>query len=135
MSNPLSRFLVRGLRDADERLAAFLQPARYDKADSYLAQSGTVRTFNSFTRVLERWWRASVTRQALTATMDEWRQQGWRSRYEALGLALLMAVTVHVGFTLIEGPRPGWFWLLIPALTAGFALVLLAASRASRSDP
>ncbi len=55
-------------------------------------------------------------------------------RYRAVGAVLITAVVVHVLLTLLNGPRPGWFWALIPAMVAAFALLLLAGSRSSHSS-
>jgi hypothetical protein len=42
---------------------------------------------------------------------------------------LLIAAITHITLTMIDGPRPGWFWTLLPGLVIAFALLLLAASR------
>ena len=50
-----------------------------------------------------------------------------------VAFVLLTAVIAHVALILIQGPRPGWFWIVIPAMAAAFALLVLAGSQSVRS--
>jgi len=55
-------------------------------------------------------------------------------RYFAIGLMLIVAVSVHVVASVMRGDRPGWAGWIIPALTAVFAVVVLIASRLMASS-
>ena len=127
----VTRFFTLGMQDADRRVAAALEPRPYHAADRYLETSRLVRGIDRGTRLLSDWWSGSeagrIARSATGAFFSEPRSV----RDRAVGAVLITAVTVHVVLTLVNGPRPGWFWTLIPAMVAMFAVLLLAGSRSS----
>ena len=132
--NALMRFFTLGAADADARVARALAPRPLDKADRYLHSSVVGRHLDRGTLLLESWWRTSVCGRTATDLVDEWRREGWASRYRALGILLLVATATHILLTWLQGPHPGWFWLLIPATVAVFGALLLAAAGAADSN-
>lgn len=131
--NGVMRFFTLGAADADKRVARALAPRPLDGANRYLHSSMIGRHLDRATMLLESWWQASVVGRTAMDIAGDWRRQPWPSRYAALGSVLLIAVATHLIVTLAQGPRPGWFWLLIPAMVLVFGALLLAASRST--DP
>ena len=129
----LKRFLVLGLADADTRIGELLAARPYAATDEYLARSAVVRTFDAVAGRLRAWWLASMTAGAQRALVDEWCRLDWARRYESLAALLLSAVIAHVLLTTVNGPRPGWFWLILPGLAATVAIVILSGLRTRRS--
>lgn len=129
----LGEFWRRGAEDADRRVAGFLAPGPFGAADRYLKSSVVVQRIDRLTRRL--WSLASGSRamRAASALRQAWARAGWRDRYQAIGLVLIVAVGVHLAAILLRGQESGWFWMIVPALAAIFALILLAASRATPS--
>jgi len=102
-------------------------------ADRHVMSSFVVRTFDRFTRMLWSLMSGSETVRAASAARDAWGRAGWSERYRTIGLVLIVAVSVHLAATLMQGQRPGWFWLIVPALTSAFACLLLMASGSTHS--
>ena len=127
----ITRFLSLGMQDADRRIAAALTPRPLAPVDRYLKESVIVRTIDRATERLQAWWLACDTRPVLWSVAATASGPSWRTRYQGVATVVLIAVLVHVSLTLIQGPRPGWFWSLIPALAAALAVLLLAGSRSS----
>lgn len=127
--NAIARFFSFGMQDADRRIAAVLAPPPLASADRYLNTSGIVMTIDRATRRLQAWWRASETGRAAASIAARVGREPRPERYQAIGLILLTAVAVNVAFTLVQGPRPGWFWMFIPAMAATIAALMLAGSR------
>ena len=132
--NALMRFFTLGAADADARVARALAPRPLDEADRYLHSSLVCRHVDRGTLLLESWWRTSVCGRTATDLVDQWRRESWASRYRALGTLLLIATATHVILTWLQGPRPGWFWLVIPAMVAAFGAVLVAAAGPADSN-
>ena len=131
--NALSRFIRFGAQDADRRMAAILAARPVAVADRHLRSSVVVRTFDYFTRILRSLMASSETGRAASAARGAWGRAGWPERYRTIGLVLIAAVGVHVAATVMRGPRPGWFWLIVPTLTFAFAFLLVMASRSPHS--
>ncbi|MEX2269855.1 MAG: hypothetical protein WD690_00195 [Vicinamibacterales bacterium] len=131
--NALARFITFGAQDADRRMAAILAARPAAVADRYLMSSVVVRGFDRFTRVLRSVMSSSETGRVAFAAHNAWGRADWPERYRTIGLVLLLAVGVHVAATMMGAQRPGWFWLIVPALTSAFALLLLMASRSTHS--
>lgn len=131
--NPVMRFIVLGLQDADRRVGAVLSPRPLDAIDRYADASQIVKAIDRATETLTQWWRWSRVQTVAMAVVARLRTDSGPN-YRALGSLLLIAVIVNVTLTLIQGPRPGWFWMLIPGMTAAFAVLVLAGSR-SASKP
>lgn len=131
--NALLRFITLGARDADHRVAAALAPRSFAATDRYLLSSIVVRFADRLTRRIQKLWSASVAGGTAFAIHERWRHAAWMERYQTLGLIVVVAAAVHVALTVVQGPRPGWFWLIIPALTSAFAMLLLMASRSTPS--
>lgn len=127
--NALSRLWKSGAADADQRAARMLAPRSSDAADRYLRSSVVVRFLDRVTVRLESWWHASATAQAASIFGELWSREEWAERYRVIGSVLLIAAATHIALTMIQGPRPGWFWMLLPGMVIVFALVLLAGSR------
>jgi hypothetical protein len=131
--NALARFYRRGTADADRRVAAALAPVRTDAIDRYLSNSRFVMAMDGATRRLRDWWLASATGRAASLRRDALLRAPLAVRYRTVAVVVLTAAIAHVSLMLIQGPRPGWFWIVIPAMAAAFALLVLAGSRSARS--
>lgn len=125
----LARLWRCGAADADQRVARILAPRSFREADRYLQSSVVVRFLDRITLQLASWWQGSATAQTLSAIEGQWSSEPWAERYRAIGGVLLSAAATHITLTILQGPRPGWFWMLIPGMVIAFALLLLAASR------
>jgi hypothetical protein len=130
--NTIARFFVLGLQDADRRLSAALAPRPFVEADRYLRGSVIVAAIDRATVVLHDWWQDSAVSRILTATGEMLAEMGKSGRDRAIAILLLTAVSVHVILTLVQGPRPGWFWMVIPTMAVLCASILFSAS--SRSN-
>jgi hypothetical protein len=134
MSSAIARWLTSGMRDADARLARALAPRPSTTTDRYLASSVTIRTIDRLLQRWSEWWPGSLSYRTVIARSAVTGGATWRQRYEFLGWTLLIATVTHVALTMAQGPRPGWYWLVIPLMAIGFgALLLAAAHSASRS--
>lgn len=131
--NALVKFYQRGAEDADRRVAAALAPVRTDAADRYLSTSRFVMAIDGATTRLRDWWRTSATGRALSIGRDAFRRAPLTVRYRTVAVVVLTAVISHVSLMVMHGPRPGWFWIVIPVMAAAFALLLLAGSQSARS--
>lgn len=131
--NSLIRFFARGAADADARVARALAPRPLAEANRYLHDSRAAQFLDSATLLLESWWHASAIARAANEQAGEWHRQHPASRYAALGAAMLIAVATHLVLMVLQGPHPGWYWLLLPAIAAVFGALLLAASRSVNS--
>ncbi len=131
--NSLTRFFTLGAQDADRRVASLLAPRPGEPADAYLMSSAVFRAIDRITRHGQMWWSTSDARRTAAATGRTWSGYSWAVRYRAIGSVLLGAVGVHVALTMIQGPRPGWFWLVIPGMVFAFSLLLLVVSASTRS--
>jgi hypothetical protein len=129
--NALSRVWKHGAADADQRVARTLAPRSFQETDRYLGSSAVVRFLDGLTLKLESWWTLSVTGQAASAIGEQWLRESWVERHRVIGVVLLVAALTHVALTMLQGPRPGWFWMLIPGMVMAFAVVLLAGSRSA----
>lgn len=131
--NALARFLSFGLKDIDSRVAATLTPPMLDDADRYLRDSAIVRTIDRFTIGLQDAWTDSRSGRLSKTLSGELTGQDWATRYQAIGVVVMVAVVTHILLTLVQGARPGWFWLVIPSMAGLFALfVLIASSRSNQ---
>jgi hypothetical protein len=133
--NAFKKFYSLGAEDADRRVAAALTSAPLEPGDRYLKASEFVTAIDLATIRLRDWWSASQACRMLLAAREAFRRETPAVRSQAIASVLLGAVVVHVTLTLAQGPRPGWFWLVVPALTALFAVLLLAGTRSSQSTP
>jgi hypothetical protein len=131
MRSAIARLFRLGMRDADARFAKALTPRPSTSVDRYLASSLAIRTID---RLLQRWsavWPRSITYRRLIAPMGLARNGKWMERYEFLGWTLLIAAMTHVALTMAQGPRPGWYWVVIPSMAIGFGVLLLAAAHSA----
>lgn len=131
--NAFARFVRLGNEDADRRVAAMLSPDDLHGTDRYLKQSRVVSAIDRMTRLPQAWWMSSASGRFVTAMSETFRQSPLNERLGSIGVVVLTAVAAHVALTVVNGARPGWFWLIIPALAALFAALLLAAGRDHRS--
>jgi hypothetical protein len=132
--NALARFIKFGAEDADRRLAAALAPVRDDAADRYLKTSRLVTALDRATGLLRDWWLASAAARVKAAAHASITSLSFSTRYQLLAYVLLIAVLSHVSLMLLQGPRPGWYWMVIPAMTSALAVLLLAGAESSRSE-
>jgi hypothetical protein len=132
--NALKRFWSAGARDADARVAAALAPQRFESADRYLRRSAIVDALDRATIALERWWGASSVGQLSSAFAHTFSRTPLRQQRQQIGVVLIVAVAVHITLMMIQGPRPGWFWLIVPAMAALFGLLLMAGSRSQQQS-
>ncbi len=126
----LQRLWTSGAADADARVRRLLAPRSFHAAEAYLRSSAIVTAVDTATRQLQRWAIHSAAGQTLQSLADHARTLDWPARYETLSLVLAAAAGSHVLLMWLNGPRPGWFWLILPALAVTLALVLLTGSRA-----
>lgn len=133
--NAFKKFYSLGAADADRRVAAALTSAPLDPADRYLQASAFVTAIDLATRRLRDWWLSSAACRMLFAGREAFLRETPAVQSRAIASVLLTAVVVHVTLTMAQGPRPGWFWMVVPALTALFAALLLAGTRSSQSTP
>ena len=133
--NAFKMFFSLGAADADRRVAAALTSAPLEPADRYLKASEFVMAIDLATKRLCDWWFASQACRMLSAARETLLRETPAVRSKAIACVLLSAVAVHVTLTLAQGLRPGWFWIVVPALTTLFAVLLLAGSRSSQSTP
>jgi hypothetical protein len=133
--NAFKKFYVLGAEDADRRVAAALTSAPLEPADRYLKASEFVTAIDLATERLRDWCFASDACQMLLAARESFVRDTPAVRSQAIAGVLLGAVAVHVTLTLAQGLRPGWFWMVVPALTTLFAVLLLAGSRSPQSTP
>jgi hypothetical protein len=131
--NGLIRFISLGAEDADRRIAAALTPRPLEPVDQYLRTSAIVAAIDRATARLAAWWSASEAYR-LWSAVDQNVGKEPVARYRAVAFALLIAVSLNVALTLAQGPRPGWYWLVIPVMAAASAVLLLAGSRSSASS-
>lgn len=131
--NPLRRFFALGMQDADRRVAAMLRHDPLEAADQYLKESAIVRSVDRVTLLWRAWWNDSETRRVVASVIDAFARSSRSERYREAGAVIVTAVVVHVMLTILHGPRPGWFWMVIPGMAAIFALLLLAAAREPRT--
>jgi len=129
--NALKRFYLRGAELADRRVAAALARPSLDAVDQYLKSSVVVTALDRMTIHLQDWWQASEAKQLASTIGDRLEREPAATRRQRLASTILIAVSVYLGLTLLQGGSSGWFWMIIPALAALFAAVLLAASRAA----
>jgi hypothetical protein len=129
--NALTRLFTFGAADADRRVAAFLQPRDHSGAERYLLSSVSLGAFDRATQRLAAWWLDAEAGRAAIVLAGAWSRESQSSRNRRLGIVFLVAVAVHVTLMLWQGPPPGWFWLLIPALAASVAVLLLLAARSA----
>jgi len=130
----LQTFYRRGAEDADRRIAALLALPASGVTDRYLQSSAIVRGIDRITELLRSSLSDSATGRAAAAARAAWQRAQWVERYFAIGLMLIVAVSVHVVASVMRGDRPGWAGWIIPALTAVFAVVVLIASRLMASS-
>ena len=131
--NALRRFLSPGMQDADRRVAAWLTPPSTRATDQYLWSRALVMGMARLARQLQDWLKASRAQHLWQVVRSEFEHDGWNDRYQSVAMLTLVAVAVHVSMTVAQGPRPGWFWLVIPAMAAVFALLALVGTvRAER---
>lgn len=131
--NGLARFFRLGAADADRRVAAALAPLPAEAADRHLKSSRVVGAIDRAMLRLSGWWEASEAARVLSSARDGMTGAAFAGRDHAIAHVMVIAVISHVALMLIQGPRPGWFWLIIPALVSAFAGLLLAGSQSSRS--
>jgi hypothetical protein len=124
-----ARFISNGLAEADRRVATALSTPELADADRYLFDSVIVRTIDSITMRVQGWWAASAARGYTLNFGEAFGGSSWADRYQSIAAILMTAVTVHVVLTLMQGPRPGWFWIVIPSMAAVFAAFALVAAR------
>jgi len=122
------------MADADRRVEAALAPLPLDETDRYLARSALIAAVDRLTRTLQRWWLASEARRILSTIRDEWSRQAAPARYRAIAMLLVTAAATHVLLTLLQGRHEGWFWMVVPATTTLFALLLLAGTQTPSSS-
>lgn len=129
--NALQNFYRSGAAAADHRVADALAPPSLEAADRYLKSSAIVTAIDRATLRLQQWWLASEAWRWCASITDAWQIEPMSRRRQAVAMIVLMAVVVHVMLTLLQGAHYGWFWMIIPALAALYAVVVLAGLRAS----
>lgn len=129
--NALKRFYRFGAEAADRRVADVLQRPELGATDRYLKESAFVAAIDRITLRLQSWWLASEANRLLSLIRVRVSREPVAVRRQSVALMILIAVTVHVTLTLLQGAHAGWLWMILPAMAALFASLLLAGSRAS----
>ena len=124
-----ARLIRHGARNADRRVAAWLAPVSGEATDKYLASSALVRGIDRASRTLSMWWMNSNAARLLSSTNDAWLTMGSVDRTRFVGVVILVAVAVHLAATIAQGPRAGWFWLILPAMAAAIGGLFVAGVR------
>jgi hypothetical protein len=132
--NSIVRFWRLGAADADARVARRLAPRPFDAADRYLRSSAVVQWFDGVTIGFQRLWQSSHARQAASAIARVWSRKSRPMRHRSTGAAMLAAALTHIVLTVMQGARPGAYWLVIPAIATTLGVVFLLASRAADSS-
>ena len=131
--NAFVRFFSIGGREIDQRVARVLAAPPLERADRYLGESAIVRAIDRATLRLTDWWNASTTARMLNEYASGLAARRWTERYRMIAVTLFTAVATHIVLTLVQGPRPGWFWMVIPAMAIVLATFALLASSRSES--
>ena len=131
--NALERFYVVGAESADRRVAAALAPPPLDAVDRYLKASAFVMAIDRLTIRLRECWRSSEAKQLSAMIVDRADREPLAVRRQGIAMLILIAVTVHVSLALLQGAHTGWFWMILPAMAAVFAIALLAVSGSAGS--
>ena len=124
----LTRFWRMGMQDADRRVGAWLQRPSLDGADAYLKSSALITAIDRWILRWSAWWEASQSRKWFDEARASLAGISTSERYRTIGAIALVAALTHVGLTLANGSRPGWFWMVIPGMALAFAVPLLATS-------
>ncbi len=126
----MTRLIGPAMREAEQRVAALTSPEPIDdRRIAELLKSSVLfqacdRAVSTFSRSVD----VSATRAVAQNIADYWRGLAWPRRRLLAGSTLLVAVGVHVGVILFEGPPPGWWWLIVPGLFAALGGLLVAAA-------
>ncbi|MGH9386157.1 MAG: hypothetical protein ACRD2N_17920 [Vicinamibacterales bacterium] len=130
----ISRFFDEGVRDAERRLP-FLEPLSRADEQAVLAlaeSSVVVGTVDRWvTRICGAWESSAVVGHATRL----WSDVPSEVRLPAIGLALIVAATVHVSLVVWHERPAGWLWVMLPALAVltGTLSIVFAGSRESRT--
>lgn len=129
--NALTRFVRQGAREADRRVAGWLSPKPLAATDRYLASSAIVQRVDGAFRKLAWWWVNSRSAALMAMAGNAWSHTDRSERVRGAGLSLLIATVVHVALMMVQGPRAGWVWLVVPATAGAIGVVLLVAAGTS----
>jgi hypothetical protein len=131
--NAILRFWRHGAADADARVARALAPRRFDAADRYLRSSVVVQWLDRVTIGLHGLWQSSAARRAASGIDRLWSDRSRPARHRAAGALMLTAAVIHIALTLMQGARPGMYWLVVPGIVIALGVLFLLASRATDS--
>ena len=74
---------------------------------------------------------SSVVIARANRAYDSWQRFTPSTRWQFIGIVLLVTVLTHLGLLALQRPS-GWWWWAIPGMAGGFALVLLALAMSAR---
>jgi hypothetical protein len=99
------------------------------RATAVIEASAVVRAADLVTARI-RAARSSSKLLALAANaVAPWAALSWRGKRLVIGLVLIIAPAVHLLLSLSSSyAQPGWFWLIIPGMSAAVGAVFVAAS-------
>ena len=123
----LKRFLEVGLDELETRFSQRLPlPVRdHPLAIAVVASSSLGRCLSRSVRVLAIAAESSVAARFMRSVSDAWTKAHARARHQSFGVALVVAVLVHVLLLWLRGLPPGWLWSIVPAITAAIGVVLM----------
>jgi len=123
----LKRFLAFGLDEWETRVARRLPlPVRdHPLAIAAVASSAIGQFFSRSVGLLGIAAESSVAARFMRSVSETWNNADARARHQSVGVALVVAVLVHVLLLWLRGLPPGWLWSIVPAITAAIGAVLM----------
>jgi len=99
------------------------------RATAVIEASAVVRAADLVTARLRAARSSSRLLAVASNAVAPWPGVTWRSKRLAIGVVLIIAPVVHVMLNLSSlYAQPGWYWLIIPGLSAAIGALLVAAS-------
>ena len=124
-------FLMSNLENAERRLARLTAPVMAAAAERrlwpILEDSVAGRALSSVAAGLEQARPHSRLGNALRAQLTAWTMHGPLGRMRMVGIAVLVAVVIHVALGATTQPVGGW-WLVVPGVAAFFGAAAVALS-------
>lgn len=130
----MKRFITAGLRDADARLGRITSPAptEHPNISRVIAASAVCHAVDHVVGCI-----AAATRHSrLLGAAGDGVTRALGTAPAAMpgriGMVLLVAVSTHLALTLWTGRPAGWYWLILPGITAAVGALLALASVSAR---
>lgn len=130
---PLDRFFSEGLRNAERRLPliAPVTPREEEAVVAMVRSSVVVRLCDRVIDLGQSAWRTSAVAGPLRAM---WNEIAPSERCLLIGLALMVASTLHIGLVLWHERPIGWLWVIVPALALVWGVLLTVFSTFAHTE-